>query len=78
MSLSCIKLKKNIEKKCVNYAVNQPHQRKRTRRRRGRDEKEEEEEEEKKTKGKKMMMIGVLDHDSPLLRLYWAGDNLGE
>ena len=23
-------------------------------------------------------MIGVLGHDSTLLRLYWAGDNLGE
>ena len=23
-------------------------------------------------------MIGVLGHDSALLRLYWAGDNLGE
>ena len=23
-------------------------------------------------------MIGVLGHDSALLRLYWAGDNLGK
>ena len=23
-------------------------------------------------------MIGVLGHDSAMLRLYWAGDNLGE
>ena len=23
-------------------------------------------------------MIGVIGHDSALLKLYWAGDNLGE
>ena len=31
-----------------------------------------------KIRGKDARMIGILGHDSALLRLYWAGDILGE
>ena len=33
---------------------------------------------EKKIRGRNEWMMGVLGHDSAMLRLYWAGDNQGE